>query len=221
MFVPWLVLVARAEPATVPPLTSAMHARYEALTRARDAVIEGHLDDAKTAIQPLTVADPTEPFPPGWRKWVTPVEGAAKNVANARDLAAAAAGVAKVAQACAVCHEATNSGPSVTEADDVPPQAWQPGQNMSLHRWAVGWMWLGLLADNDEAWLRGATELDKHPIELRFEDAVPPGGKPQLEQLVYILANLALTTEKPSARAELFGNLLGTCSQCHLQRPTP
>jgi cytochrome c553 len=215
----WLLFLGRAESAP-PPLASEMHARYVALTAARDAVIAGRLADAKTAIGPLTERDPTAPFPRAWDGWVVGVESAARTVASAPDLVSAANGVANVAAACASCHRATSGGPAVTEADDVPPQAWQPGQNMPLHRWAVGWMWLGLLADSDDAWLRGANELDDHPIDLRF-DTARPGGASELEQLVYVVANKALTTDVPADRAALFGNLLGVCSECHVRRGGP
>ncbi|MEQ1506210.1 MAG: hypothetical protein ABMB14_28515 [Myxococcota bacterium] len=216
----FLVLTAAAFAAEpTPPLTSEMHARFFTLTAARDAVIQGKLAEAKSTIKPLAVRDPGEPFPADWRPWVIKVEAAALKVAEAPDLASAAAGVAKVASACADCHTATNGGPSVTGAEDVPAQAWQPGQNMPLHRWAVDWMWLGLLAQSDEAWLRGASELDRQPLAPKFENAPPPSGMQQLEQLVYVLANKAETTTAPADRTELFGNLLATCSQCHVLRP--
>jgi cytochrome c553 len=201
-----------------PPLASEMHARYGALTDARDAVIAGKLVEAKQALGPLTERDPLAPFPPEWEGWVVGVEGAARKAVASPDLASAASGVAYVAAACASCHAATGGGPALDKAADLPPQSWSEGQNMPLHQWATGWMWLGLLADNDDAWLRGAEELDSRPIDLRFDEARPRKGARELEQLVYLVANKALTTETPADRAVLYGNLIGVCAQCHLQK---
>jgi mono/diheme cytochrome c family protein len=209
---PWLFLLS-AWSAPAPPLASEMHARYAALTAARDAVVAGRLADAKAAIAPLAERDPAAPFPPAWEVWVVGVEASARTVASARDLPAAAAGVANVAAACAACHQATGGGPAIGAADDLPPQAWQPGQNMLLHEWALGWMWLGLLGDDDDAWLRGASELDDHPVDLRFDRA--GGGSRELEQLVYVVANKARTTDPVTERAVLYGQLLGVCAECH------
>lgn len=217
---PAATVPAPAAPPLAPPLVSEMHTRFEILTTTRDAVIQGKLADATQAIAPLAAQNPAEPFPDAWRPRVIAVEAAALQVAEARDLASAAGGVAKVAVVCAECHTATGGGPAVTETD-IPAQKWLPGQNMPLHRWSVDWMWLGLLADSDDAWLRGAKELDNMPLAPKFDGAPPPGGMRELEQLVYAIANKALTTDGQQARAELFGNLLATCTQCHLLRPAP
>jgi cytochrome c553 len=222
MPMPWFPLIAglglasagAAEP--TPPLASEMHSRFLALATARDAIVQGRLAEATTAIRPLAVRDATEPFPAAWRPMVIAVEAASLRVAEAPDLAAASARVPAVAVACAECHMATGGGPAVTDTD-VPAQRWVAGQNMPLHRWAVDWMWLGLLADSDDAWLRGARELDNQPLAPKFEGA-PPNGMQTLEQLVYVIANKALTTDAQADRAELMGALLGTCAQCHTQR---
>lgn len=215
----WLVSFAvtfAAEPA--PPVVSAMHGRFAALMSARDAIVQGKLADAKSAIGPLTAPDPTEGFPTEWRPRVLRVEGAAQEVARAKDLAAAADGLARTAAACAECHDATGGGPKLLGTPDLPAPQWDPGQNMPLHQWASDWMFVGLLANSDEAWQRGAEELDARPLALRFDQAPPTSGQRELEQLVYVLANKALTTDAPAARAELYGDLLGTCAQCHLHR---
>jgi len=212
-----LLLVSVAWASPPPPLASEMHARYTVLTEARDAVVRGQLPEAKAAIAPLAVHDAEAPFPPKWQPWVRQVEAAAKTVVAAPDLAAAATAVARTAVACAGCHMETGSGPSL-EGVDMPAQTFGPGQNMALHQWAADWMWVGLLSGDDAAWLRGATELNNQPLPFRFEDAPPPGGRRELEQVVYLVAGLALTTETEAGRAELYGGLLATCSQCHSQR---
>jgi cytochrome c553 len=218
----WALWGTMATAAPTPPVVDEMHKRFDALTTARDAIIQGKLDDAKAAIGPLTKPDASEAFPPEWRSWVAAVEVKAQAVAQAKDLQTASTAIAQVALACAQCHDANDGGPLKSDAPDVPSQTWSPGQNMPLHRWASDWMWTGLLANDSGAWNRGADELDNQPLALRFDKAPPSSGQRELEQLVYLIANKALTTDAPTERAALYGNLLGTCTQCHLQRgPKP
>ncbi|MEN0064738.1 MAG: hypothetical protein AAGA48_21515 [Myxococcota bacterium] len=138
-----------------------------------------------------------------------------RRAAKSSDLVEAAAGVGRIAQQCGACHATTKGGPGIAQALDLPPQQWDEGQNMALHAWATEWMWLGLLAAEDGAWLRGAEALDDKPLPPRFANAPAPTDQPQLEQLVYILANRAL--DVPVAeRGALMGQLLATCAECHV-----
>lgn len=208
------------ESAAPPAVTAQMHARFGVLTALRDHVVQGRLEEAKTAAASLAALDPPEGLPGPWRPWVAAVDEHAEKAAQAPDLATAASEVGRIAVGCADCHGAMQGGPGLEGAHEIPPQAWDEGQNMPLHKWAVDWMWLGLLGDSDEAWRRGAAELDKQPLVPRFEQA-PPGGLRELEQLVYVIANKALETDELEARGELYGNLVATCAQCHSQRPLP
>lgn len=216
----WTLLVAlpEARSAPTPPVTSEMHARYVALAAARDAVIAGRVAEAADAVGALSASDGAAlPFPAEWAPMDQAVRSAARRVALARDVPAAAVRVARVATACAACHTATGGGPVATDPE-LPGQAWSVGQNMPLHRWAVDWMWLGLVADSDEAWVRGARELDDRPLAPRFagEGAARTA---ELEQQVYALARRALTTEGAVDRAALMGELLATCATCHTRLP--
>jgi mono/diheme cytochrome c family protein len=216
-----LAVVLDARSAPTPPVTSEMHARYLALAAARDAVIQGSVPEAAAAIGALSASDGSVlPFPDAWRPMDEAVREAARKMAQARDLPSAADRVAEVATSCAACHIATGGGP-VASDPELPSQAWVEGQNMPLHRWALDWMWLGLVSDSDEAWLRGARELDDKPLALRFEGAATPAAQraKQLEQQVYALAVRALDTEGAAARAALMGDLLATCASCHQNRP--
>jgi cytochrome c553 len=211
-----------ARSAPTPPITGEMHARYLALAAARDAVIAGEVPAAVEAVGRLTAPEVAgSPFPEAWRPMDEAVRVAARRVTQASDVPVAADRVAEVAVACASCHTATGGGPVVSDADGLPTQAWVPGQNMPLHRWAVDWMWLGLVADSDEAWLRGAQELDDRPMAPKFEGGPTPQAERarQLEQQVYALAKQALTVDGNPARAALMGDLLATCASCHANRP--
>lgn len=210
----WILTTAWADPA--PPVVEEMHQRFQAVTASRDAVINGDLAGAKQNATTLLDLGADTSLPETWRPYLAHLNTAAQQLHDAADLPAAGAGVANVAAACAECHEATDKGPKLEHRDAVPPQVWSEGQNMPLHKWSVDWMWLGLLANDDPSWSRGAAELDKMPLVPKFEGA-PPNGMRELEQGVYVIAGRARTVDDPSERAELYGQLITTCSQCHTQ----
>ncbi|HHO53385.1 MAG TPA: hypothetical protein ENK18_21570 [Deltaproteobacteria bacterium] len=200
-----------------PPVTAVMHERYALLTEARDRIIAGDLAGARDAGQQLAGIEEISGIPGGWEQWLDPLRIEARALGRARDLSSAAAGVGRIAGVCADCHGATQGGPGLEGARDVPPQSWSEGQNMSLHRWATDWMWLGLLAADEGAWRRGAGELDRKPLTFRFGGASPPAWRPQIEQTVYVIAAAAL--DAPEARrGELMGQLIATCAECHTAR---
>ncbi len=202
--------------AAAAPLTAdEMHERYWTLTDVRDHVIEGDLAKARedaTALQQLPTKKRVRRK---WRTYVAAVDAAANTVQNAESLDVAAAAVGQAAAACGECHAATLGGPRLTGAGNVPPQEWAPGQQMALHRWAMDWMWLGLLDHNDDAWKLGATELDNKTDLFQFADGIgSTDAHSDLEERVYDLAQYATTTDA-DRRGEVFGILVGTCSACH------
>ncbi|MEM6925635.1 MAG: hypothetical protein AAF602_01805 [Myxococcota bacterium] len=207
----WWCLIASAEAA--PSVTEAMHVRFDLLTEARDHVVQGRLDAARTAATKLSEQTPPAGIPKDWKKPLGGLRKESRQAARAKDLVAAARSVADVAQACGTCHASAESGPPVR---DLPPQEWDEGQNMVLHKWASDWMWLGLVSADETAWQRGVTALTDRPLEMVFARAQPPTDQPQLEQLVYILADRAQTTT-PDSRGEVMGQLLATCSECHVR----
>lgn len=195
-------------------ITAAMHQRFDALSETRDHVIQGRLEEARASAARL--ADVREQQLPseGWRPWLEQLDAEADRITEAQDLLGAAQGVGRLAQICGSCHAANEGGPSLEGAEGIPPQQWDEGQNMALHRWSVDWMWLGLITPDEDAWQRGGKALDDKPLVFRFEGDAPPTHRPQLEQLVYVVAGLALEAA-PQERGEVLGQLIATCAECH------
>jgi cytochrome c553 len=219
MFIPLFFALSSANP-PAPPVVSPMHEHYRVATQIRDAVIQGQLAVANDAAKALVGLEPPEGLPPLWRPWMAQVKAQADVIATAKDLTTAASAVGALAAACADCHQEMNGGPGLERMHDVPPQSWPEGSNMPLHRWSVDWMWLGLIASDDEAWDRGANALDDHPVAPMFGD-LPPSAEPrQLEATLYSLAARALELDdnQRTARGELLGDMLGTCATCHRLR---
>ncbi len=216
----WWCLIPSA--LATPPVSAQMHERFAKVTEARDHVVQGRLDDAKTVASLLADSDDPEGLPSEWKAPLRKLRKEAKKTSRAKNLVDAAAGIGEVAQKCGECHASTGADLGLDEAA-IPSQAWDEGQNMALHAWASEWMWLGLVGANEQAWQRGARSLLEHPIELAFQSAPAPTDQPQLEQLVYIIAERATTTAR-NFRGEIVGQLLATCSECHVterDQPAP
>ena len=82
---------------------------------------------------------------------------------------------------------------------------------MVRHLWAADRMWEGLVGPSDDAWLAGSSA-------LAGSLSLPSGnvrGPEELLRQVGALAGEAETATGQEARAEIYGRLLGTCSQCH------
>jgi len=214
-----LSLLSCIDASATPPedVAASMHSRFAALTAARDHVIGGRLAEAHSSGAALRASTESAPSDPTWARWLARLGKDADRIASARDLAQAALGVGVAAQTCGECHAAQQGGPPLTGADGIPTQSWSEGTNMALHRWSMDWMWVGLVAHDDAAWLRGAKSLDDKPLAFRFQGTPPPTHQPQLEQGVYMIAGLAIAA--PAAeRGALMGQLIGTCAQCHAER---
>ena len=212
-----LVVVGLLSQAVAAPMSAEeMHERYWTLTDVRDHVIRGELDQAKTIASALKEL-PSKRTPRRWRSYLTAVDNALEAVATSDDLDAAAMGVGKAASTCGSCHSATGGGPQLVGAANVPPPKWEPDQQMALHRWAMDWMWLGLLDQNGDAWRLGASELDRKPLVFRStDDDSVFEGRTALEDRVHELAEYATTTDSDQ-RGDVFGILLATCSDCHAE----
>ena len=212
--------------AETPPVAAEMHARFQAAMQARNHVIQGDLERAKQQAQELLAVNTVpEGAPESWKAPIATISTHATALAAADDVGTAAAAMANIAGACGSCHGATNGGPGLEGMRGVPPQRWSEGDNMPLHLWAVDWMWLGLIGPSDEAWSRGAAELDSEPLARKF-GADETTAKP-MEDALYALAKKAATlgSDQHAERTAVVGELLSTCASCHVLRdkatPTP
>ncbi|MBX2797887.1 MAG: hypothetical protein KTR31_09470 [Myxococcales bacterium] len=211
----WLTMGTATMTMAGPPVVAEMHERYQLLAEARDATIAGDLERTREAARQLADLDEPVRLPKSWRPWVERVDAHATALSMAPDLVVASIQVGHLASACGGCHEVARGGPQVSDLQDVPVQQWTEGANMGLHAWAVEWMWLGLVTRDDVAWTRGAQELSSRPLPMLF-DGTPEWPQPQLEQLVYLLAERAEEASEVE-KATLMGQLVATCAECHVR----
>lgn len=191
-----------------------MIAHLNAATAARDAVIQGDAQGARDAVRLLGLINSPASTPPNWAPYLADMKMEAWLMENSPDIPAAAFKVAQLGQSCAQCHAGVRAGPTV-RADAVPPREFVADDVMKQHAWAADWLWVGLLANDQVAWDRGARELDTAPFPSVSLTDFPEQKFMDLEDKLHQLAKEAQQARTPDARGLSFGRILSTCSRCH------
>lgn len=187
--------------------THAQMGRHMALTEAlQAALIRG--DEAQIKAQALALSKEQWSInaKPDWRAHIDAMDAAATRVAETVGVAAASLEFAKLASACAGCHQSLSGEQKHFQAPERPSDDAHP---MAKHQLAADQMWFGLIAPSEESWRAGATLLAKAPLVR--SDMVELD---QLERRVHELAKQA-ESARAAARPKIYGEFLGTCSGCH------
>jgi cytochrome c553 len=180
-----------------------------------DAVVMGRLADAKQPAGYLAKHWPDQVLET-WIPFVRSLRSTAAEVEHAENLQAAAKGTADLALSCGECHEALDDGPTFDPPPE-PPAGDEAAAVMHRHRWATDRLWEGVVQPSTERWMQGIDALQRLP-----DCQEDPGG----EQLTADIEAARAATERVRLqakdatdlrdRARLYGELLGTCSTCHL-----
>lgn len=192
-----------------------MHERFAATNRMLYAISTSDLMRAQREAQ--LVADLDEPdLLPIWKPYVDDIRASARTVIETKDITAAADTMAWLGRACARCHQQASAKIAFKD-DPAPPPAKELRTTMESHQWAANRMWQGLLAPSTERWNQGARALAAAPLAITAEVAEPPHSLGIADDVsnIRILARRAQTTTELDARTDLYGELLGTCIQCH------
>ena len=181
----------------------------------RDAVARGDLDGAKTDAKLLAELRMDGPRRGLWKQMLDAMKAASAQSAGANDLKDAGRDVGLVATTCGDCHAKFGRPGIVVE----PPGAPGSGARASMqrHQWAAERLWDGLVVPSDDAWNSGALALAEAPL---VPEELTPGKSPvprvrELAQTVHNLALKAASAERVDARADLYGQVLATCAECH------
>ncbi len=181
----------------------------------RDAVARGNLDGAKAEaklLAELAIEGPTGEL---WKQLFDAMKSAAARSTSATDVKDAGRDVGLVARTCGDCHTRFGRPGVLIE----PPGALRPGVRASMqrHQWATERLWDGLVVPSDDAWNAGALALSEAPL---MPEELTPGKTPaprlgELAQTVHDLGRKAVSVERVDARANLSGDVLATCAECH------
>lgn len=197
-------------------LSGHMQDHFDLVLAARNAVIRGDLEGARSALESLAEHPTAEGLPEGWEPYVAELRTRAgeATVGNAEQAGRA---VAIVAAQCGVCH-AANGATLPVDLSPPPPEGGTKG-HMARHVWAVGRMWDSIVAPNPAAWEWAARVLDEDGNLTEVDRGA--GVEPLSDETrvyaerVHKLADAGMRSTSSSARAELYGQVVASCAECH------
>lgn len=198
-----------------PARAALMKAHYHEAIAIQDAVIRGDL----AAVTPAAAALAKAPAPAGLPVVAAPhataLKDAASRAAAATTLSAASNEVASMFATCGACHGAVGTRPGLP----VPSPAAPGGVvgHMRDHQRAIDQMMQGLVLPSAALWRQGAEGLKAAPLR-RAElprDAALTREVIAAEQRVHGMADEAIATTEPTARARQYAQILTTCAECH------
>lgn len=185
-----------------------MDARFAFATDALWRGFMGDLEGLKEDAAKLPDPTPLPNAPKSWDPWVKKLHQQSSDLQKVEDLDQASRDLVKIAATCADCHQ-ENNGPKVTEADlNIGPAVLDSA--MDRHQWSIYMMWIGLIAPNDEIWVKGAKTFGHDRKALPGQ----PETLAKLEGQVHDLAARAASA-KPEQRGEVFAELITSCAECH------
>jgi hypothetical protein len=191
----------------------------EHLVRATDiqaAVIRGDLDDLREHARWMSEHLDTSELPEEWRVHAGDMQTAAELAYRAPDVEAAAEATGAMGRACGACHEAAAVVINFGRPSEPVAEGGSTG-HMCGHQWAAERLWEGLIGPSHEAWEKGSQAMvgaALPPEELSGDDELY-GQLQVLEQRVHDLGVEGVRAQGSTSRAELYGEFLSTCSQCH------
>ncbi len=197
--------------AQIQALAQRMHARYAGARRLEEAIARSDLDRTRVEAHAISLLDEPDVLPV-WRPYIDAVTDAARQIEAAGDVRAATGLFALLGVQCARCHDAAGA-----KIELVAPAGAGTGRlGMAEHQQAALNMWDGLVASSDAHWIAGAEALTAVPLTM-VARAATPGFEEDVDDVakVRLYARRALEAKGRTARAEVFGALLGTCAHCH------
>lgn len=214
----------RTEPETVTanPITEHMGEHFEQVTAVQMALVRGDLEGIRRPTEWLTAHPAIVGLPEGWSGFVDEMRTAARLTGEAKTFAAAGVATATMVLTCGECHTAVKAEPRVPElgSKGLPPaDQVDTVPHMLRHQWAMEQMWVGLINPSEASWRKGAEVLSDAPLEPQkmTDEAELSIGVGELAQRVHELGHDARRTEDWSSRARIYGALLSTCADCHLE----
>ena len=197
--------------------TVAQMERHDAEANAvRGALIDGNLERLRKSAGELDVRLPIHGMPDGLVARQAALKSVAGRLAKATTLEMAAGATGELAVACGACHAQVGILPP-PPSDEPNGDTWESA--MAQHSWAADEMWTGLVWKSDARFRRAVEVWNATPLaqphtaeDKRFTPEVL-----SLEDRVHDLAEQAASMTEPSRRAALYGEMLATCSACHVQ----
>lgn len=204
---------AQQAPAGVPNTPAHMVEHFTKVREVEEAIIRGDLDDAKAPAQWIAEHQETTGFPDGTAGPIEEMKAAAKSVANAENIGNAAVAAAHLVGTCGTCHTASKVSPKLPPLDP-PATAKGRGRHMLEHQQAIDLMYRGLIAPSSGDWAKGAEALKSAPLREKEMSDISKEAT-AAEARVHELAERAKTAAEKSTRVAIYGEVIGSCAECH------
>ncbi len=193
-----------------------MPSHFADVLEIHSALIDGSTGDAQTAAREL-LAERPEVMLEEWTPYVYGMEDAARRVAEAEGLAAAASAASELAESCGRCHLALGVELAMSESA-APPVEGDAASAMRRHKWAFDRLWEGLVLPSERAWSLGAAAFVELPFCPQSPSAERDDGAVQRARETLVgLEQVAREASSWSMRAGVYGQMLPTCSTCHAE----
>jgi cytochrome c553 len=197
-----------------------MGEHFEQVVAVQKAIIRGDLDSTSEPAIWMAQHHSVIGAPEGWAPHIKEMREAARTAADASTLKAAAGAAASMSRTCGKCHEAVDTSPRIPELGTIglpPSDHIAAVPHMHRHNWAVEQMWMGLVTPSEETWKKGVEALNVSPLEPHkmTDDANTTADVGGWAQSVHEIGARATQEQDWDKRAQLFGELLGTCARCH------
>ena len=193
-----------------------MYAHFDRAVEVHDALVRGNLEEAKVAADWLANHPREKWLPEGADAESAMMRRYAGRVSQATSLGPAATATAQMGQACGACHATYGVDPRFL-IGTAPPEGTGPKAEMARHVWAAERMWEGLVGPQDYAWESGAAALKGGWLNPGDLVAAPQDSDRlrTLTQKVYTLGSEAEACTDAEEKAEIYGEFLTTCIDCH------
>lgn len=200
----------------ISPLQAHMSTHYDRAGAVYRGLMNGDMDAAQRAAEWIATHPEIHHMPPGSEPYDGEVRAFAGQVAESSTLRDAANAAARMGTSCGECHRANRVEPRFLMGT-APPGGEGAMAEMARHVWAADRMWAGLLGPSDAAWMDGARGfqggwLDTQEVLVDPDDRIRMGA---LVRQVYDLGAQAAHATQPRERAEIYGEFLTTCADCH------
>jgi hypothetical protein len=182
---------------------------------ARDLLIFGRTDEAREKLSWMATHDVNPALDPAIQMFAYGMKRDAGQVRNAHNAGQVGEALGQTLRWCGDCHVATDT------QFDVRPEPVPGGdrvlQHMARHLWVANRLWDGLTIPSDEAWDQATAVLAEDAVHL---EEVPHAGDRDaavvaMAKLVHDLGLTAQEADAPIDKAEILGELYGTCADCH------
>lgn len=185
-----------------------MSSHYSQVDRIQEAVVAGELDAVRGPARWISTHKGSE-FPAAAGPSLETMRNEGRIMLAQTHTLEIARTLGRMGVACGDCHTALDA--EVRFPVEEPPHTSQvPAEHMIRHAWAVDRLWEGLVGPSDASWRAGAGALVHMPVDFGDNDQAN-----RLAERVHQLTTKATEATTPKARAEVYGDLLETCSLCH------